>query len=61
MLKINDCSRCGGDHYVDDAETFTNPDTNPKFGGMEATHWTTCPETDDPIFLVITVMPDKES
>lgn len=55
-MKIPDnCSRCGGSHDELALNKLTRSFAPPEAGGVEWTHWSTCPTTGEPILVVVGV------
>jgi hypothetical protein len=50
---IHGCARCGGTHAQVTVKRFIAPVLS-EGGGVLATHWAMCPESNEPIFVTVT-------
>jgi hypothetical protein len=49
--KIENCARCGENHYDVEARVMAQPFAPPEAGGVAWTHWLPCPTNGDPILV----------
>lgn len=55
VTDVSDCARCGKDHAELDFSRFTRNPQKDGDDGVEWTHWSMCPELQEPILLGIQI------
>ena len=53
-FEVKNCARCGGNHFIKGI-----PLKHPEFG--EFSHWGTCPNTNEPLLIIIEQVLEDES